>query len=381
MADAVQDGAQEVVKWQTAWWALAPLAIGAITQPCGKIMGRPADHSVWLRISPIFCVADMAMFLISVVVSSLRDPRSSWRFFWKHCLFEIAARFEDDETGITRTREDEPPETLNKSAIRCALVVLGGIPCQTIKLLAAKGIPWTQTWALMFTISIVFGEIVWFFRPRSNPALQQLRTQMPPFWALASRGPSSYRPPALQFAIETLEWISRIMPSFLLIYSSLPIIGLTVWGSLWGYISDDGPLTIYSIILTMYPFLFQFIHCKGHAFTLAISSRPLSVDGLRNHDVQVGSEAPWVIGLIAPNLLFFWAEGPMMIILLSFVICLLYYVIFLAYIECSARFSMLLPIFWVVFLWLSTIVVSLLYYAFVYDPAGTVLPSWSGVFG
>jgi hypothetical protein len=39
-------------------------------------------------------------------------------------------------------------------------MILGAIPLQIIKLMAMQGIPWTKVWAMMFGISIVFGEVL-----------------------------------------------------------------------------------------------------------------------------------------------------------------------------------------------------------------------------
>jgi hypothetical protein len=42
------------------------------------------------------------------------------------------------------------------------LLLLGGIPCQTIKLVAMRGIPMTQAAALVFFLALSFGEVVRF---------------------------------------------------------------------------------------------------------------------------------------------------------------------------------------------------------------------------
>lgn len=133
-----------------AFFALVPLALGAMTQPVGRVMDAPPNLSSWLRSSPIFCAGDMLYFLLRVVVDYVLEPA----LFWRHFNAEIAYRFRDEDWS-------QSPKEVEKSAMgRWVLIVLGGIPCQTIKLMAMRGIPLTQTWAMLFFAALVFGEVL-----------------------------------------------------------------------------------------------------------------------------------------------------------------------------------------------------------------------------
>lgn len=92
----------------------------------------------------------MLYFLLRVVVDYVLEPALSWR----HFNAEIAYRLRDEDWS-------QRPREVEKSAMgRWVLIVLGGIPCQTIKLMAMRGIPLTQTWAMLFFAALVFGEIL-----------------------------------------------------------------------------------------------------------------------------------------------------------------------------------------------------------------------------
>ncbi|RSL80241.1 hypothetical protein CDV31_017137, partial [Fusarium ambrosium] len=76
------------------------------------------------------------------------------RHIWlQNIKFELKKRFERD------SRANDRKDTDIANGIRGVLMILGG-SFQTVKLMAMRGIPWTQAWALMFMISIVFGEVL-----------------------------------------------------------------------------------------------------------------------------------------------------------------------------------------------------------------------------
>ncbi|KJZ69017.1 hypothetical protein HIM_11592 [Hirsutella minnesotensis 3608] len=121
-----------------------------MTQPVGRVMDAPPELAFWLRSSPIFCAGDMLYFLLRIVVDYLLEPTLSWR----HFKAELAYRFRDEDWY-------QRPKEVEKSVMgRWVLIVLGGIPCQTIKLMAMRGIPLTQTWALLFFVALIFGEVL-----------------------------------------------------------------------------------------------------------------------------------------------------------------------------------------------------------------------------
>ncbi|KIX00542.1 uncharacterized protein Z518_09607 [Rhinocladiella mackenziei CBS 650.93] len=137
------------VKWQVVWWALVPLALGAMIQPCGRVLGQEhKSFRFYARMSPFICIADTAHFLVAII----RATCSSAPRYDIERLFVIRFKDEDRDTKSVET----------SILLRLALLFVSGIPCQTIKLVGMQGIPWTKAIALMFFISIVFGEAIIF---------------------------------------------------------------------------------------------------------------------------------------------------------------------------------------------------------------------------
>ncbi|KAK0100561.1 hypothetical protein ONS95_007021 [Cadophora gregata] len=159
------------VSWQTAWWSLVPLAIGTMIQPCGNILGyKDKNFRFYIRASPLICIADVVHFTIIILLgSSLNRQR-----FIKNIKYELNVRFNGDST------EHDIQNAENTRLMRIVLLVVAGIPCQTIKLVAMTGIPWTKTWALMYFISICFGESL-IILARSN-RLNSPVILAPPNW-------------------------------------------------------------------------------------------------------------------------------------------------------------------------------------------------------
>ena len=143
----------EEVRWQVAFWALVPLALATMTQPGGRVLQRPPRYGPWLRSSPIVCVADILYFLTCIAINYIREPTRSWR----HFKAEIAYRYRDEDWSKESTRTDGANRA---TLIRWIVIIVGSIPCQTIKLVAMRGIPLTKAWALLFFISLVFGEVL-----------------------------------------------------------------------------------------------------------------------------------------------------------------------------------------------------------------------------
>lgn len=55
--------------WQTIFWILVNLAIGAMVQPGGRICGFPSRYRTYLRCSPLICGADMLSIVIRLLVT------------------------------------------------------------------------------------------------------------------------------------------------------------------------------------------------------------------------------------------------------------------------------------------------------------------------
>jgi hypothetical protein len=141
-----------------------------MTQPVGRVLDAPPELRFWLRSSPFICAADILCFVFRIITDYVLQPEWSWR----HVRTELAYRFRDEDWADSRGREIE-----RAMLGRWMLMLLGGIPCQTIKLVAMRGIPLTQTAGLLFFLAQVFGEVItiaaeWMFRSPGGTVSVQL---------------------------------------------------------------------------------------------------------------------------------------------------------------------------------------------------------------
>ncbi|KAK4454883.1 hypothetical protein QBC34DRAFT_464749 [Podospora aff. communis PSN243] len=124
------------VSWQAAWWALVPLSIAAMTQPCGRVLGSDSPNlRFYIRASPITCALDCVHFLGVLLLGCSPD----WRLFSRNIKYELNRRFRGD------------PFNHDSSSAQDS---------RTMKLVAMQGIPWTKAWTLMFFVSVAMGEIL-----------------------------------------------------------------------------------------------------------------------------------------------------------------------------------------------------------------------------
>ena len=144
-----EDSSNEV-KWQVALFALMPLVLTALAQPVGRVLDQPARYSLWMRSSPIVCAADVLHFLLRYADRCSRDLT-----FLVHFKAELAYRFRDADAPGQDLRDVQ-----RTALVRWMLMLLGGIPCQTIKLAAMQGIPLTKAVAFIFFVALVFGEVL-----------------------------------------------------------------------------------------------------------------------------------------------------------------------------------------------------------------------------
>ena len=149
-----------MVSWQSAFWALVPIALNSMTQPAGNLFAFPSvDQGFGLRSSPLVCTCDALHFLVSLIghTISTRSPREAMRLTLK-------PRFHNWNTG-----ERGSAAKLQQNIIfRSTLFTLGALP-QIIKLFSMQGIPVTKTIASLYFGSFLVLEIGVYF----SSALEQ----------------------------------------------------------------------------------------------------------------------------------------------------------------------------------------------------------------
>ncbi|KUJ24558.1 uncharacterized protein LY89DRAFT_24540 [Mollisia scopiformis] len=162
------------VTWQVAFFALVPLALGTMTQPVGRVFNTAPELRFWFAVFTYLLPWRCTLLFLRVTTDHCLEPTWSWR----HFKAELAYRVRDEKW------DEEPTKEVEKAALgRWALILLGGIPCQTIKLVGMRGIPWTQTLAIMYFLSLLFGEVLnilaetSFRTPRIAPSLECLPSE------------------------------------------------------------------------------------------------------------------------------------------------------------------------------------------------------------
>jgi hypothetical protein len=122
-----------------------------MTQPSGRVLGSPPHHRAYLRSSPIVCAVDTLFFLLHLALSPI--------IFWVPVSQAI------DITIQQRYRNVEDPvdgiQYLEKQTwLRWLFFVVGTLG-PAIKLAAMQGMPWTKAWGMMFLGTfVVFESIV-----------------------------------------------------------------------------------------------------------------------------------------------------------------------------------------------------------------------------
>jgi hypothetical protein len=141
------------VSWQTAFLGLVPLALNAMTQPCGRVCGLPSRY---LRSSPFLCAGDALSIIFRLVFVSayLRLPLREVLGLVLHDRFDDYSDEDNREDGI---------QSLERLTwFRWLFFVLGGLP-MAIKLGSMQGVPWTLAYGMMCLVSFLVVEAVAIF--------------------------------------------------------------------------------------------------------------------------------------------------------------------------------------------------------------------------
>jgi len=141
------------VSWQTIFWALVPLAINLMTQPSGRICGAKSRYRIYLRCCPVICLADILAIIARLLLCTIYHKislRDSFRLLLKD-------RFDDVPTD---TQSFKGLPALRKHIFtRLAFFLLGAL-FPAVKLCSMHGVPWTKAWGVMFLASFVAVEIL-----------------------------------------------------------------------------------------------------------------------------------------------------------------------------------------------------------------------------
>lgn len=163
------DQNQNTVSWQSAFWALVPLALNSMAQPASLVLGTPSKHGYLLRVSPVVCALDALHFLICLMcyTASLKDPRAAVELVTKH-------RYRESGDGdIARLQQSW--------VLRSAILLFGALP-QIVKLYGMRGVPWTTAWG-----SLYIGSFRHFRATGAKPAKERQRHRSARCWSCKQR--------------------------------------------------------------------------------------------------------------------------------------------------------------------------------------------------
>ena len=354
------------VRWQVAWWALVPLALGAMSQPCGHVLGhRKLNYRFYIRASPIICVVDMLHFLGHVVWGSRLKPTELVPSFKR----QIQKRFSGDDGKYDLERAE------SSTLIRLALTIVGGIPCQTIKLVAMEGIPWTKAWALMFFVSIVLGEVLILAARRTTTvAARNMDEDESPAWAI------SIVPHRIVFIFPTTRLL--VLFSCVIIFR-WPVVGVLICFlfmscSFCGFLFDAW--FSWEVVVAAATYLGTILLLPG----LHLSPAGWSIQSRHSFIGAMFTMLDAVPFSLDSAIKIFIAGANMGFILVAGILWPLSRTV--SSILGRTKLKELLRVASpderiAAGVCIETLTVSLLYYGFAYDSAGTVNPEWASVFG
>ena len=134
-----------------------PLVTNVMTQPSGRILCQPSRYRTYLRSSPIISFLDALAFLLRVLFTSCLLHVSISRAF-KTTIRERYKNIEDASEGI---------QSLEKQTwLRWVFFIVGTLG-PSIKLMAMQGVPWTKVWGAMFLFAFLVIEAAALFARRS----------------------------------------------------------------------------------------------------------------------------------------------------------------------------------------------------------------------
>lgn len=153
------------IHWQTVLFALVGLSLGAMFQPSGRVCGAPSCYGVYLRASPIISVANAFTFLLRPIIIRILDHDHNTMFQ----AWGAAIKYRYDDEGV------EKPEAMRKTMLSRWVPLGTGVVFLGIKLAATEGIMWSKIWGLMFLVSQLTLETIAMFPGESGLAFADIQ--------------------------------------------------------------------------------------------------------------------------------------------------------------------------------------------------------------
>jgi hypothetical protein len=147
------------VSWQSAYYALPPIALNSMLQPAGRICGFDASLQVYLRSSPILCAMDAVFILIRFALYTYHGHSPGWAA--REIINARGLVDEDHKTEDLVNEEPKPRRLLSseRNIYLLYLPVVVGVVTQLIKLTACSGVRLTQLWGWFYFLSFIMVEV------------------------------------------------------------------------------------------------------------------------------------------------------------------------------------------------------------------------------
>jgi hypothetical protein len=359
-----------------------------MAQPCGRILGRETRYWTYLRCLPIMCAADSLSIIIRLGIygSGFLAKRRVQLPFWERLKLVIHHRFHDEN-------EDEDAEGIRAMGrmtwLRWLFFIFGTLP-QAIKLLAFEGTPWTKAWGVMFLVSFIMVEALvvlsWvggrqgspLHDPENELQLKSIEERLDTidkkfffgavtahslflFWLVLDLWPDTDN--IIQhylLSFSHASWTQTMAGKLYVSVGKLIVLSVLAFFMLSTFSVPEN----ISIVLTWFYWCSAFIWEKNTPVSM-ILNRMLVID------------YGYFIGLfLAPIIFFLMLEN----------ICSRYPSVGEHFAGRKSNTDSVDPVargegVFIFVSFLYTLVLSICWYAFRYNPAGTVNPGWTSVFG
>lgn len=138
--------ASQLVSWQSAFWAVATIALNTCLQDSGRTLETTKEFSLLARSSPLFCLADSLIIIGQFAFYTVKKgPKRA---------LKIVASYRDQHPVQLEENVTKPLQFLTR--ILLALLAL----IQAVKLYAMQGVPITQVLGTCFLVSYILNAIL-----------------------------------------------------------------------------------------------------------------------------------------------------------------------------------------------------------------------------
>jgi hypothetical protein len=351
----------DTVSWQSAYWTLLALSLNAMTQNSTLDRRFPSAILFPMRSSPLICAADVIEVLLLLLWYMYRDKVSA-PYAARRVIKETTwqpKRNSSSAGNVSQAAESSSSNTLENQypLAHTVLFVLGVLP-QAMKLFGMRGIPWTQVWGGLYLSSyMVLAGVGALARragsptdvPRSNLEAAFDRRKM----LLLKQG---------VVAAQVGMWLWCMWRVLRPVWSSAPESTFFSILAIFTIILNGLVVMYVAFFIMILPVILAFVTERPSLIICCLVTGPFAlwsqfplmafVDDLQNHHMD--------------SVVTFW----FLVMTVVFTLMVI-----------ASLCNIFPATFFKVSFGVGNLVFSILYYCFLYDPRGTVKPSWAKKLG